>query len=92
MYGRMPDGICTASCLREQQVCAVNRGVWEGKCSPRCQKQAAVAVRDQVQSARLGIEPGVEHVTPLSDRAAALALTCVTASERAVKYMAVLIC
>jgi len=55
-------------------------------------KPAAVAVQDAVQSVQLGIEPGVEHMTQLSDRAGALALTCVTASKRAVKYMAVLIC
>jgi hypothetical protein len=31
VYGRMPDSICTASGLREQQVCAVSLGVWGEK-------------------------------------------------------------
>ena len=90
MYGHMPDSICTVICLRDQQV--YGRGSESRAVRIRPHKQAAVAVQDPVQSARLGIEPGVEHVTSLSDRAEALALTCVTASERAVKYMVVLIC
>jgi hypothetical protein len=40
--------------------------------------QPAVAVQDSVQSARLGIEPGLADVTPLSAGAGALALTCAT--------------
>lgn len=90
VYSRMPDDFALLA------VSVSNRCVG-GEVNPRAvrsrlHKQAAVAVQDPVQSAWLGIEPGVEHVTSLSHRAGALALTCVTTSERAVKYMVVLIC